>query len=569
MSMGPIRPDQPDQEWFRRAVFYEVLVRGFFDANDDGTGDLPGITAKLDYLQWLGVDCLWLLPFYQSPLRDGGYDISDFFTILPEYGTLGDAVELIEESHKRGIRIVADLVMNHTSDQHPWFQESRQDRTNPKADWYVWSDDDQQWSDARVIFVDTEKSNWTYDQQRSQYYWHRFFSFQPDLNYDNPEVADTMLDVVRFWLDIGLDGFRLDAVPYLFEREGTNCENLPETHEYLKRVRKEVDAAFPGRVLLAEANQWPEDVVDYFGNGDECHMCFHFPVMPRMFMSVRREQRYPLTEILARTPDIPDGCQWGIFLRNHDELTLEMVTDEERDYMYSEYAKDPRMKRNLGIGRRLAPLVDHDRRIAELLHAMLFSFPGSPVLYYGDEIGMGDNIYLGDRDSVRTPMQWSPDRNAGFSRADFAQLYLPPLMDPVYGYQACNVEAELRDPSSMLHWMKRMLEVRKQHPVFGTGRFDVISTENPSVLAYVRTLLPPSEDEDEEVGEDEPQPTDLVLCVCNLSRFAQPAELPLQRFDGKTPIELLGRVPFPKIGELPYFVTLAPYGFYWFQLVDQ
>jgi maltose alpha-D-glucosyltransferase/alpha-amylase len=569
MSIGPIRPDQPDQEWFRRAVFYEVLVRGFFDANDDGTGDLPGITAKLDYLQWLGVDCLWLLPFYQSPLRDGGYDISDFFTILPEYGTLGDAVELIEESHKRGIRIVADLVMNHTSDQHPWFQESRQDRTNPKADWYVWSDDDQQWSDARVIFVDTEKSNWTYDQQRSQYYWHRFFSFQPDLNYDNPEVADTMLDVVRFWLDIGLDGFRLDAVPYLFEREGTNCENLPETHEYLKRVRKEVDAAFPGRVLLAEANQWPEDVVDYFGNGDECHMCFHFPVMPRMFMSVRREQRYPLTEILARTPDIPDGCQWGIFLRNHDELTLEMVTDEERDYMYSEYAKDPRMKRNLGIGRRLAPLVDHDRRIAELLHAMLFSFPGSPVLYYGDEIGMGDNIYLGDRDSVRTPMQWSPDRNAGFSRADFAQLYLPPLMDPVYGYQACNVEAELRDPSSMLHWMKRMLEVRKQHPVFGTGRFDVISTENPSVLAYVRTLLPPSEDEDEEVGEDEPQPTDLVLCVCNLSRFAQPAELPLQRFDGKTPIELLGRVPFPKIGELPYFVTLAPYGFYWFQLVDQ
>jgi maltose alpha-D-glucosyltransferase/alpha-amylase len=569
MSMGPIRPDQPDPEWFRRSVFYEVLVRGFFDANDDGTGDLPGITAKLDYLQWLGVDCLWLLPFYQSPLRDGGYDISDFFSILPEYGTLGDAVELIEESHKRGIRIVADLVMNHTSDQHPWFQESRQDRTNPKADWYVWSDDDQQWPDARVIFVDTEKSNWTYDPQRSQYYWHRFFSFQPDLNYDNPEVAEQMLDVVRFWLDIGLDGFRLDAVPYLFEREGTNCENLPETHEYLKRVRKEVDAAFPGRVLLAEANQWPEDVVDYFGSGDECHMCFHFPVMPRMFMSVRREQRYPLTEILARTPDIPDGCQWGIFLRNHDELTLEMVTDEERDYMYSEYAKDPRMKRNLGIGRRLAPLVDHDRRIAELLHAMLFSFPGSPVLYYGDEIGMGDNIYLGDRDSVRTPMQWSPDRNAGFSRADFAQLYLPPLMDPVYGYQACNVEAELRDPSSMLHWMKRMLEVRKQHPVFGTGRFDVISTENPSVLAYVRTLLPPSEDEDDDVGEEEPQPTDLVLCVCNLSRFAQPAELPLQRFDGKTPIELLGRVPFPKIGELPYFVTLAPYGFYWFQLVDQ
>jgi maltose alpha-D-glucosyltransferase/alpha-amylase len=558
----PIRPDQPEADWYRRAVFYEILVRGFYDANDDGTGDLPGITAKLDYLQWLGVDCLWLLPFYQSPLRDGGYDISDFFTILPEYGTLGDAVELVEQAHKRGMRIVADLVMNHTSDQHPWFQESRQDRTNPKADWYVWSDDDQRWPDARIIFVDTEKSNWTFDQQRGQYYFHRFFSHQPDLNYDNPEVADMMLDVIRFWLDIGLDGFRLDAVPYLFERDGTNCENLPETHEYLKRVRKEVDAAFPGRVLLAEANQWPEDVVDYFGDGDECQMCFHFPVMPRMFMSVRREQRYPVTEILARTPDIPEGCQWGIFLRNHDELTLEMVTDEERDYMYAEYAKDPRMKRNIGIGRRLAPLVDNDRRVAELLHALLFSFPGSPILYYGDEIGMGDNIYLGDRDSVRTPMQWSPDRNAGFSRADFAQLYLPPLMDPVYGYQASNVEAQLRNPSSLLHWMKRMLEVRRQHPVLSTGTFEVISVDNPSVLAYVRTE--PRDDDDAD-----PTSQDIVLCVSNLSRLAQPAELPLQRWEGKVPIELLGRVPFPRIGELPYFVTLAPYGFYWFQLVDQ
>jgi maltose alpha-D-glucosyltransferase/alpha-amylase len=558
----PIRPDQPEPQWYRRAVFYEILVRGFYDANDDGAGDLRGITAKLDYLQWLGVDCVWLLPFYQSPLRDGGYDISDFFTILPEYGTLGDAVELVEESHKRGMRIVADLVMNHTSDQHPWFQESRQNRTNPKADWYVWNDEDIRWPEARVIFVDHEKSNWTHDPVRGQYYWHRFFSHQPDLNYDNPEVADTMLDVVRFWLDIGLDGFRLDAVPYLFERDGTNGENLPETHEYLKRVRKEVDSAFPGRVLLAEANQWPEDVVDYFGDGDECQMCFHFPVMPRMFMSIRREQRYPVTEILARTPEIPDGCQWGIFLRNHDELTLEMVTDEERDYMYSEYAKDPRMKRNIGIGRRLAPLVDNDRRVAELLHALLFSFPGSPVLYYGDEIGMGDNIYLGDRDSVRTPMQWSPDRNAGFSRADFAQLYLPPLMDPVYGYQASNVEAQMRNPSSLLHWMKRMLEVRRQHPVFGTGNFEVISVENPSVLAYVRSLQPEVE------IDDEPGSPDIVLCVSNLSRLAQPAELPLQRFEGKVPIELLGRVPFPRIGELPYFITVAPYGFYWFQLVD-
>jgi maltose alpha-D-glucosyltransferase/alpha-amylase len=550
----------PEPNWYQRAVFYEILVRGFFDNTNDGTGDLAGITAKLDYLQWLGIDCIWLLPFYQSPLRDGGYDISDFWTILPEYGDLADAVELVEQAHKRGLRIIADLVMNHTSDQHPWFQESRQDRTNPKADWYVWSDDDIRYPEARVIFVDTEKSNWTFDAQRGQYYWHRFFYHQPDLNYDNPEVADVMLDVVRYWLDIGLDGFRLDAVPYLFERDGTNCENLPETHEYLRRLRKEVDSLYPGRVLLAEANQWPEDVVAYFGNGDECHMCFHFPVMPRMFMAVRREQRHPISEILARTPEIPEGCQWGIFLRNHDELTLEMVTDEERDYMWTEYAKDPRMKRNIGIGRRLAPLVDNDRRVAELLHALLFSFPGSPVLYYGDEIGMGDNIYLGDRDGVRTPMQWSPDRNAGFSRADFAQLYLPPLMDPVYGYQGVNVEAQVRNPSSMLHWMKRMLEVRKEHPVFGAGSFEVISVENPSVLAYMRRLA--------EGDTSTASGSDTVLCVCNLSRFAQPAELPLQRWEGKTPIELLGRVPFPRIGELPYFVTLAPYGFYWFELVD-
>ena len=547
-----------DPRWFQHAVFYEVLVRGFYDANGDGTGDLRGVTEKLDYLQWLGVDCLWLLPFYQSPLRDGGYDISDFWTILPEYGDLADAVELVEEAHRRGIRIIADLVMNHTSDQHPWFLESRQDRTNPKADWYVWGDDDTRYADARIIFVDTEKSNWTLDPQRGQFYWHRFFSHQPDLNYDNPEVADTMLDVLRYWLDIGLDGFRLDAVPYLFEREGTNGENLPETHEYLKRLRKEVDALYPGRVLLAEANQWPEDVVAYFGDGDEGHMCFHFPVMPRMFMAVRREQRYPVTEILSHTPEIPPGCQWGIFLRNHDELTLEMVSDEERDYMWAEYAKDPRMKRNIGIGRRLMPLVDGDRRVAELLHALLFSFPGSPILYYGDEIGMGDNIYLGDRDGVRTPMQWAPDRNAGFSRADFAQLYLPPLMDPVYGYQAVNVEAQLRNPSSQLHWTRRMLEVRRQHAVLGTGSFEVVSAENPSVLAYVRSSP---------AAAGGP-PADTVLCVCNLSRFAQPAELPLQRWQGKVPVELLGRVPFPRIGELPYFVTLAPYGFYWFEVTD-
>jgi maltose alpha-D-glucosyltransferase/alpha-amylase len=579
--------------WYQNAVFYEVLVRGFYDANGDGTGDLAGLTSKLDYLQWLGVDCLWLLPFYQSPLRDGGYDISDFWTILPEYGDLADAVELVEEAHRRGIRIIADLVMNHTSDQHPWFQESRRSVNNAKSDWYVWRDNDEEYRDARVIFVDSEKSNWTFDPERAQFYWHRFFSHQPDLNYDNPEVADTMIDVCRYWLDIGLDGFRLDAVPYLFERDGTNCENLPETHDYLRRLRKEVDALYPGRLLLAEANQWPEDVVAYFGDGDECQMCFHFPVMPRMFMAVRREQRYPITEILARTPAIPAGCQWGIFLRNHDELTLEMVSDEERDYMWAEYAKDPRMKRNIGIGRRLAPLVDNDRRVAELLHALLFSFPGSPILYYGDEISMGDNIYLGDRDGVRTPMQWSPDRNGGFSKADFAQLYLPPLMDPVYGYQAVNVEAGMRNQSSFLHWMKRMLEVRRQHPVFGTGTFDVISADNPSVLAYVRTLdAAPASPADpagsasdpagSPAGELGPSPgesgglgrphlgveQDVVLCVCNLSKLAQPAELPLQRWAGRTPVELMGRVPFPRIGEQSYFVTLPPYGFYWFGLAD-
>ena len=546
-----------DPRWYQRAVFYEVVPRGFYDANNDGTGDLSGIVDKLDYLSWLGVDCIWLLPFYQSPLRDGGYDISDFFSVHHEYGDLGDAVNLVEQAHRHGLRVIADLVMNHTSDQHPWFVESRQDRSNAKADWYVWSDDDQRWPEARVIFVDTEKSNWTWDAQRQQYYWHRFFSHQPDLNYDSPEVAGAMLDVVRFWLDIGLDGFRLDAVPYLFERDGTNGENLFETHEYLKRIRKEIDASHPNKVLLAEANQWPADVVDYFGNGDECHMCFHFPVMPRMFMAVRREQRFPMSEILAQTPDIPEGCQWGIFLRNHDELTLEMVTDEERDYMYGEYAKDPRMKRNIGIGRRLAPLVDNDRRLAELMHAMLFSMPGSPILYYGDELMMGDNIYLGDRDGVRTPMQWTPDRNAGFSRADFAQLYLPPLMDPVYGFQAVNIEAGMRDASSFLHWLRRLLEVRKQHALFGTGAFEILPAENPSVLAYVRTPR----------GE-EPAGGETVLCVHNLSRFAQPAELALGRWEGRIPMEMLGRVPFPRIGALPYFVTLGPYGFYWFELVD-
>jgi maltose alpha-D-glucosyltransferase / alpha-amylase len=429
-------------------VFYEVLVRGFHDSNGDGTGDIRGLTSRLGYLQWLGIDCLWLLPIYESPLRDGGYDIADFMKILPEFGNIGDFVELVEESHKRGIRVIADLVMNHTSDAHPWFQASRADPDGSFGDFYVWSDTDDRYSEARVIFVDAERSNWSFDEVRGQYYWHRFFSHQPDLNYENPKVQDAMLEVLRFWLDLGIDGFRLDAVPYLYEREGTNCENLKETHEYLKRVRAEVDRLYPDRVLLAEANQWPADVVEYFGDpdggGDECHMAFHFPLMPRIFMAVRREQRYPISEILAQTPAIPSGCQWGIFLRNHDELTLEMVADDERDYMYAEYARDPRMKANIGIRRRLAPLLDNDREQLQLFTALLLSLPGSPVLYYGDEIGMGDNIWLGDRDGVRTPMQWTPDRNAGFSVCDPARLYLPLIMDPIYGYQALNVEAQER-----------------------------------------------------------------------------------------------------------------------------
>jgi maltose alpha-D-glucosyltransferase/alpha-amylase len=540
-----------DMLWYKRAVFYELLVRGFYDSNGDGTGDLRGIIQKLDYLHWLGIDCIWLLPIYESPLRDGGYDISDFMKVLPEFGDLGDFVQLVDHAHARGIRIVADLVMNHTSDQHPWFQASRSDPTGPYGDFYVWSDTDDRYADARIIFVDTEKSNWAWDSVRGQYYWHRFFSHQPDLNYENPDVQDAMLEVLRFWLDLGIDGFRLDAVPYLYEEEGTNCENLPRTHEYLKRLRKEVDELYPDKVLLAEANQWPADVVQYFGDGDECHMAFHFPLMPRIFMAVRREQRYPVSEILAQTPEIPLNCQWGIFLRNHDELTLEMVTDEERDYMYSEYAKDPRMKANIGIRRRLATLLDNSLDQMELFTAMLLSLPGSPVIYYGDEIGMGDNIYLGDRDGVRTPMQWSPDRNAGFSSCDPQRLYLPVIMDPVYGYQSLNVEAETRTTNSLLHWTRRMIDVRKRHPCFGNGTFTEIGSANPCILAYVR-----------EFGDD------IVLCVNNLSRFAQPVELDLRRFEGSTPMELLGGVHFPRIGELPYLLTLAGHGFYWFRITS-
>jgi maltose alpha-D-glucosyltransferase/alpha-amylase len=542
-----------DPYWYKRAVFYEVLIRGFADSSDDGTGDIRGLIQRLDYLQWLGIDCLWLLPIYESPLRDGGYDISDYTQILPEFGDLGDFVKLIDEAHQRGIRVIADLVINHTSDQHPWFQASRSDPDGQFGGFYMWSDTDEPYPEARVIFVDTETSNWTYDPLRGQYYWHRFFSHQPDLNYDNPAVQDAMLEVLRFWLDLGIDGFRLDAVPYLYAREGTNCENLPETHDYLKRVRAEVDRLYPDRVLLAEANQWPADVVEYFGDpsvgGDECHMAFHFPVMPRIFMAVRREQRYPISEIMSQTPKIPENCQWGIFLRNHDELTLEMVTDEERDYMYTEYARDPRMKANVGIRRRLAPLLDNDRNQMELFTALLMSLPGSPVLYYGDEIGMGDNIWLGDRDGVRTPMQWTPDRNAGFSSCDPARLYLPVIMDPIYGYQAVNVEAQQQNPGSLLHWTRKMIEIRKRHPVFGLGSYVELSASNPSVLAFVR-----------EYGDDR------VLCVNNLSRFPQPVELDLRRFEGSQPVECMGGVQFPPIGELPYLLTLPGHGFYWFLL---
>ncbi len=542
---------ESDPLWFKTAVFYEIHLRGFFDANGDGSGDFLGLTEKLDYLEWLGIDCIWLLPMYPSPLGDGGYDISDFKSVHRDYGTMDDARAFIEAAHQHGIRVIADLVMNHTSIEHPWFQESRSSPDSPKRNWYVWSDDPGRYPDARIIFVDSEASNWTYDERAGQYYWHRFFHHQPDLNYDEPAVQEAMLDVIRFWLDAGLDGCRLDAVPYLYERDGTNCENLPETHAFLRRLRATVDAEYLDRVLLAEANQWPHDVVQYFGDGDECHMAFHFPVMPRMFMALRREQAAPILEILEQTPPIPDSAQWGLFLRNHDELTLEMVSDEERDYMYAEYAKDPRMKINLGIRRRLAPLLDNSRADIELLTAIMFSLPGSPVLYYGDEIAMGDNIYLGDRDGVRTPMQWTGDRNGGFSRADFAQLYSPPMMDPVYGYQAVNVEAQLRTPTSMLRWLRRFIALRKEHPVFGLGSYEPLHPSNPKIFAHVRRYE-----------------TDVALCVHNLGRSAQAVELDLAAYEGRYPEEMFGRARFPRIGTLPYLLTLGPRGFFWFLLTE-
>jgi maltose alpha-D-glucosyltransferase/alpha-amylase len=538
------------RDWYKDAVFYEVHVKAFQDGDGNGIGDFAGLTARLDYVKDLGVDCLWILPMYPSPLRDDGYDIADFYGIHPSYGTVEDFQKFLDAAHERGLRVIADLVMNHTSDAHPWFSSSRAEPGGPHGDHYVWSDTDRKYQDARIIFIDTEKSNWTLDPVRKQYYWHRFFSHQPDLNYDNAAVRKAMLDVMRFWLDRGLDGFRCDAVPYLIEREGTSCENLPDTHAILKEFRQVIDREYGGdRVLLAEANQWPEDVRPYFGDGDEFHMAFHFPLMPRLYMAMRREERLPILDIFTHTPAIPPACQWALFLRNHDELTLEMVTSEERDYMYYAYAQDPQAKLNLGIRRRLAPLMDNDRRRIELLNCLLMTLPGSPIVYYGDEIGMGDNIYLGDRDGVRTPMQWSRDRNAGFSTADEGRLYLPVIGDPIYGYQAVNVEAQAKMPSSLLNTMKRLIATRKRCTAFGRGTIEFLRPLNQTVLAFLRAH-----------GDE------VILVVANLSGRSQPVSLDLSRHRGATPVELLGETRFPPIGDQAYFLSLGPHGFYWFRL---
>jgi len=541
-----------ESTWYKDAIIYELHVKTFFDSNQNGYGDFPGLTQKLDYLQELGINCIWLLPFYKTPMKDDGYDISDYREISPEYGTMDDFKHFVKEAHRRDIRVLIELVLNHTSDQHPWFLEARSSKTSEKREYYVWGDDPQKYNKARIIFSDAEKSNWTYDPQSGQYYWHRFFSHQPDLNFDNLEVQNEMMDVLSFWLETGVDGFRLDAVPYLFEREETHCENLPESHAYLKKLRVELDKKFKGRIFLAEANQWPADVRPYFANGDECHMAFHFPLMPRIFMAIRKEDNAPILEIMRQTPDIPDNCQWALFLRNHDELTLEMVTQEERDYMHKEYAQDPKAILNLGIRRRLAPLMNNGRRQMELLNSLLFSLPGTPVIYYGDEIGMGDNIHLGDRNGVRTPMQWDGNRNAGFSTVDADKLYAPLIIDPVYGYQAINVEAQSMTQSSFLNWTKRMIRVRKNLKAFGRGTVEFLQHQNPRILAYIRAY------------EDE-----TLLIVNNLSRYVQAVELDLKKYNEWQPLELWGNGKLPKIGELPYFLTLGPHSFYWFRLVCQ
>ncbi len=549
-DVPPIADAETDAFWYKDAVIYQLHIKAFFDANDDGIGDFPGLAEKLDYVKDLGVNTIWLLPFYPSPLRDDGYDVADYVDVHPSYGTSADFHHFVREAHRRDLRVITELVINHTSDQHPWFQAARRaPKGSPTRDYYVWSDDPNKYAGTRIIFTDTEKSNWAHDEVADAYYWHRFFGHQPDLNFDNPQVREAIFRVMRFWLDLGVDGFRLDAIPYLVEREGTNNENLPETHAVLKELRALVDAHYPNVLLLAEANQWPEDVREYFGDGDECHMAYHFPLMPRMYMAIAQEDRHPVTEIMQQTPDIPDNCQWAIFLRNHDELTLEMVTSKERDYMYQMYAADPRARVNVGIRRRLAPLLENDISRIKLMNSLLLSMPGSPILYYGDEIGMGDNIYLGDRDGVRTPMQWRPERNAGFSRADPQRLYLPPIMDAIYGYESVNVEAQLREPSSLLNWTRRMLAVRKGFHSFGRGKLTFLRPGNRKILAYVREYA-----------------DEAVLCVANLARNAQPVELDLSRFKGRVPVELMGRTPFPPIGDLPYPLTLAGHGFLWFRL---
>jgi maltose alpha-D-glucosyltransferase/alpha-amylase len=538
-----------DPLWYKDAVFYQLHVKSFADSNGDGIGDFVGLTSKLDHVASLGVDCLWVQPMYPSPFRDDGYDISDYTDIHPSYGTLGDFQRFLTEAHARGLRVIIELVMNHTSDQHAWFVEARSSTDNPRRDWYVWSDTDDRYRGVRIIFIDTELSNWAWDPVSKAYYWHRFFSHQPDLNYDNPAVREEMWKVMKFWLDLGVDGFRVDAVPYLIEREGTSCENLPETHAVLKDLRARMDAHFPGKVLLAEANMWPEDVRPYFGAGDEFHMSFHFPIMPRMFMALRLEDRKPLIDIIERTPGIPDSCQWGIFLRNHDELTLEMVTEVEREFMWDEYAKDPRARINLGIRRRLAPLMDGDRRRIELMTGLLMSLPGSPILYYGDEIGMGDNVYLGDRNGVRTPMQWTSGLNAGFSTADPERLWLPLVSNALYGYQAVNVESQQRNPTSLLNWTRRLIEVRRSTRVFGRGSIAFLEPDNHRVLAFTRTF-----------GRE------TVLAVNNLAGTAQAVELDMSALAGAIPIEMFGGSIFPRIGRDPYIMMMGPYDFYWFRL---
>ncbi len=543
-----------DPLWYKDAIIYQIHLKSFFDGNNDGIGDFNGLLEKLDYIAELGITAIWMLPFYPSPRRDDGYDIADYRGVHSDYGTLADVRRFIEAAHARGIRVIAELVINHTSDQHPWFQRARHAAAgSPEREFYVWSDDDDKYSGTRVIFLDTEKSNWTWDEEAKAYFWHRFYSHQPDLNFDNPAVLEEVLSIMRFWLDMGIDGLRLDAVPYLVEREGTNNENLSETHDVLKRIRAELDEHAPGRMLLAEANQWPEDAQQYFGDGDECHMSFHFPLMPRMYMAIAREDRFPITDIMRQTPAIPANCQWAVFLRNHDELTLEMVTSAERDYLWETYASDRRARINLGIRRRLAPLLERDRRRIELMNGLLLSMPGTPVIYYGDELGMGDNIHLGDRDGVRTPMQWSVDRNGGFSRADPASLVLPPIMDPIYGFQAVNVESQARDQHSLLNWMRTMLAVRRQHRSFGRGTQRFLYPGNRKILAYLREH---TDDNGEEV----------ILCVSNLSRTAQAVELDLSAFAGRTPVDLVGGAAFPAIGQLNYLLTLPAYAFYWFVL---